>query len=33
MKILGIDLAGKQENPSGLAILAGNKMKLFTSYC
>ncbi len=32
MKILGIDLAGKQENPSGLAILAGNKMKLFTSY-
>jgi predicted nuclease with RNAse H fold len=32
MKILGIDLAGKQENPSGLAILVGNKMKLFTSY-
>lgn len=32
MKILGIDLADKQENPSGLAILVGNKMKLFTSY-
>jgi hypothetical protein len=32
MTILGIDLAGKQENPSGIAILDGNKMKLFTSY-
>ncbi len=32
MKILGIDLAGKQENPSGLAILEGNKLKLSTIY-
>ena len=32
MKILGIDLAGKQENPSGLAVLVGNNMKLFTCY-
>jgi len=32
MKILGIDLAGKQENPSGLAILAKTKMKLFTCF-
>ena len=32
MKILGIDLAGKQENPSGVAILDGNKLKLSTLY-
>jgi predicted nuclease with RNAse H fold len=32
MKILGIDLAGKQENPSGIAILDGNKMDLLTIY-
>ena len=32
MKILGIDLAGKQENPSGIAILDGNKLKLLTYY-
>jgi uncharacterized protein len=32
MKILGIDLAGKQENPSGLAVLVDNNMKLFTCY-
>jgi uncharacterized protein len=32
MKILGIDLAGKQENPSGIAVLVGNNMKLFTCY-
>jgi hypothetical protein len=32
MKIIGIDLAGKQENPSGIAILNGNKIKLLTIY-
>jgi uncharacterized protein len=32
MKILGIDLAGKQENPSGIAVLEENSLKLFTSY-
>lgn len=32
MKIIGIDLAGKKENPSGIAILDGNIMKLVTSY-
>ncbi len=32
MKILGIDLAGKQENPSGIAILDDNKLKLLTFY-
>jgi uncharacterized protein len=32
MKILGIDLAGKRENPSGVAILDGNKLKLCTLY-
>ncbi|MGB9200020.1 DUF429 domain-containing protein [Methanobacterium sp.] len=32
MIILGIDLAGKKENPSGVAILNGNNMKLFTIY-
>ncbi len=32
MKILGIDLAGKQENPSGVAFLVDHKIKLFTRY-
>ena len=32
MKILGIDFAGKQENPSGIAILNEDGMKLFTCF-
>ena len=33
MKILGIDLAGKQENPSGVAFLVDHKkINLFTRY-
>jgi uncharacterized protein len=32
MKILGIDLAGKKENPSGICILEENKMDLSTIY-
>ena len=32
MKILGIDLGGKQENPSGIAVLEENSLKLFTIY-
>jgi uncharacterized protein len=32
MKILGIDLTGKEENPSGICSLDENKMNLFTIY-
>ena len=32
MKILGIDLAGKEENPSGLCILDDLKMEYLTNY-
>jgi hypothetical protein len=28
MKILGIDLRGKQENPCGIAVLEENSLKL-----
>ena len=32
MKILGIDLAGKDENPSGICYLENDQMDLFTIY-
>jgi predicted nuclease with RNAse H fold len=32
MKILGIDLAGKEDNPSGISIFDGYKMDLSTVY-
>ncbi len=32
MKIIGIDLAGKEENPSGICVLSMHKMDLFTLY-
>lgn len=32
MKILGIDLSGKEENPSGICVFDGDNLDLFTIY-